>query len=58
MGYDIALHCPALVYRPDENVFSQIPFSLIESAKIDGAGEFRIFFQMILPLSKPLLATI
>ena len=31
---------------------------LIESAKLDGAGEYRIFFQIILPLSKPVLATI
>lgn len=35
-----------------------IPESLIESAKIDGAGEFRIFFKMILPLSLPGVATI
>lgn len=35
-----------------------IPFSLIESAKIDGAGEWYIFIKMVLPLSKPILATI
>jgi putative aldouronate transport system permease protein len=35
-----------------------IPVSLIESAKIDGAGEFRIFGQIVLPLSLPVLATI
>jgi putative aldouronate transport system permease protein len=35
-----------------------IPASFIESAKIDGAGEFRIFTQIILPLSKPGLATV
>ena len=35
-----------------------IPESLIESARIDGASEFRIFIQMILPLCKPCLATI
>lgn len=35
-----------------------IPESLIESAKIDGASEFRIFSQLVLPLSKPGLATI
>ena len=35
-----------------------IPGELIEAAKIDGASEYRIFFQMILPLSKPVLATI
>lgn len=32
--------------------------SLIEAAKIDGAGEFRIYAQIILPISKPALATI
>ncbi len=35
-----------------------IPVALIESAKIDGAGEFRIFLQIILPLLKSGLATI
>ena len=35
-----------------------IPTALIESAKIDGAGEYRIFFSIILPLLKPGLATI
>ena len=35
-----------------------IPPSLIEAAKIDGAGEFRIFFKMIIPLSLPGIATI
>lgn len=35
-----------------------ISFEIIESAKIDGAGEFKIFVRMILPLSKPALATI
>lgn len=35
-----------------------IPEPLVESAKIDGAGDFRIFFQMVLPLSKPALASI
>jgi putative aldouronate transport system permease protein len=35
-----------------------IPESIVESAKIDGAGEFRIFFTIILRLSTPALATI
>lgn len=35
-----------------------IPYSLIESAKIDGAGDFRIFVQIVLPLCKPVLATV
>jgi putative aldouronate transport system permease protein len=37
---------------------SDIPQALIESAKIDGAGEFRIFLQIILPLLPSALATI
>ncbi|MFC5402844.1 carbohydrate ABC transporter permease [Cohnella soli] len=35
-----------------------IPGSIIESAQIDGAGEWRIFFQLILPISLPVLATV
>jgi putative aldouronate transport system permease protein len=35
-----------------------IPDSLIESAHMDGASELLIFFRLILPLSKPVLATI
>lgn len=37
---------------------STIPQSLFESAKIDGADEFKIFFRIVLPLSTPILATI
>ena len=37
---------------------SQIPESLGEAAKIDGAGEFTIFFKIMLPLSTAPLATI
>jgi len=35
-----------------------IPPSLIEASKIDGAGEYRIFFQVVFPLLKPGLATV
>lgn len=35
-----------------------IPESLIESARLDGAGDFRIFIQIIFPLCKPALAVI
>lgn len=35
----------------------QIPDSLIEAAYIDGAGEFRIYWQIILPLIRPAIAT-
>jgi len=36
----------------------KIPMEIIESCKIDGASEYRIFAQIILPLSKPGLATV
>lgn len=38
--------------------FQQLPVSLVESAKLDGASEERIFISIILPLSKPVIATI
>ncbi|HEY9291236.1 MAG TPA: carbohydrate ABC transporter permease [Microlunatus sp.] len=37
--------------------FSQLPKSLEESARIDGAGFLRIFFRVYLPLAKPVTAT-
>jgi putative aldouronate transport system permease protein len=37
---------------------STLPLSLVESAKIDGAGEFKTFFVIILPLAKPALAAV
>lgn len=38
--------------------FKGIPYEIYESAVIDGASEFRIYAQMVIPLSKPVLATI
>lgn len=40
------------------NFFRDVPPSLEESAMMDGAGQWRIFLQIYLPLSKPALATI
>ena len=37
---------------------STIPDSIIESAKIDGASQMTLFFKIVLPISKPVLATI
>lgn len=38
--------------------FRQLPQELAEAARIDGAGEFRIFGQIMLPLVRPALATV
>jgi multiple sugar transport system permease protein len=35
-----------------------IPNDLIESARIDGASEFRIYWSVVLPLCRPVLATL
>ncbi len=41
-----------------QSFFRQLPDELIEAAKIDGAGEWRIFFTIVLPLSLPALVTV
>ncbi len=38
--------------------FRQLPEEILDSARVDGAGELRVFFQIVLPLSKPILAVI
>lgn len=40
------------------NYFQSLPESLIESARLDGAGEWRVLGHIILPLSKPIIATL
>ena len=37
---------------------SELPDELIDAARIDGAGEIRIFLRIVLPLSRPALATL
>nr|WP_235680410.1 carbohydrate ABC transporter permease [Paenibacillus albicereus] len=41
-----------------KSFMSGIPEAIVESAKMDGADDFRIYWQLILPLAKPALATI
>jgi ABC-type glycerol-3-phosphate transport system permease component len=38
--------------------FLAIPDELIEAARIDGAGQLRVFFSIVLPLAKPLIAVL
>jgi putative aldouronate transport system permease protein len=37
---------------------SSIPEELLEAARIDGASEMKIFLKIVIPLSKPILATV
>jgi putative aldouronate transport system permease protein len=41
-----------------KNFMRTVPYEIIESGKVDGAGDFRIFAQLCLPMMKPALATI
>ena len=41
-----------------KNFFEQLPHSLVEAAKIDGAGEWFILWRIVVPLSMPILSTI
>ena len=40
------------------NFFQTLPEEVEESAMIDGAGRFRIFLSIVIPMSKPILATV
>jgi multiple sugar transport system permease protein/putative aldouronate transport system permease protein len=41
-----------------KNFLRSVPYEIVESGKVDGAGDFRIFLQLVLPMMKPALATI
>lgn len=48
---------PAVVFFMRQYLLSTLSIDIVNSARIDGAGEFRIFNQIILPMMKPALAT-
>lgn len=41
-----------------KNYMKGIPYEIIESAKVDGANDILIFYRLILPVAKPLIATL
>jgi multiple sugar transport system permease protein len=41
-----------------KNFFESIPASVEEQARIDGAGTFRVFWSVVLPMARPALITI
>lgn len=58
MGVDFPMSLNAFYVIVLRTFFRGIPLEIIEAAHIDGAGEFRTFLQVVLPLSKPGVATI
>jgi raffinose/stachyose/melibiose transport system permease protein len=53
----IAMSLPLTIFILNE-FMQQIPADLKEAARCDGVSEYRIFFQIILPLTKPAIATV
>lgn len=49
---------PTGIFLAQRYIHSAIPDELLESARIDGASEWRIFFRIVLPLSTPVLAAL
>jgi len=40
------------------NYFQSLPYEVIESAKIDGCNDLRMFYRIVIPMSKPIVATL
>ncbi|WP_150308099.1 carbohydrate ABC transporter permease [Planctomonas psychrotolerans] len=48
---------PAMVFILKQ-FFDQVPIELEEAARVDGAGRIRVFTQIVMPLSRPILAAV
>src|SRR5262249_57838389 len=55
--FDTAFGLPFAIFLL-RNFFIGIPKDILESARIDGASEFRIFWKLILPLGLPAIASL
>lgn len=53
--YTANMSFPVFVFT---KFFNELPIEVIESARVDGAGEFQIFGRIIAPISKPVIATV
>ncbi|MFA0522507.1 carbohydrate ABC transporter permease [Vibrio sp. 10N.222.52.C3] len=49
---------PFGIFLMRQHVIASIPKELLEAAKLDGAGQFRTYWSVVLPLMKPALATL
>lgn len=48
---------PATVFFMRQYMVPSLPMELLQSARVDGSGEFRTFNQIVIPLMKPAMAT-
>lgn len=52
-----AIAAPTTVFFMRQYMIPSLPMEILQSARIDGAGEFRIFNQIVLPMMTPAMAT-
>lgn len=52
-----AIAAPAAVFFMRQYLLGALPLDIVDSARIDGAGEFHIFNRIALPIAKPAMAT-
>lgn len=52
-----AIAAPTTVFFMRQYMIPSLPMEILQSARIDGAGEFRIFNQIVIPMMKPAMAT-
>lgn len=52
-----SIAAPATVFFMRQFMISSLPMEILQSARVDGAGEFRTFNQIVLPIMKPAMAT-
>jgi alpha-glucoside transport system permease protein len=57
VAFHIAFGLPFAIFLL-RNFFAGIPRELLEAARIDGAGEIRIFFRVVLPIGLPAIASL
>ena len=52
-----SIAAPMVVFFMRQYLQASLSMEIVQSARIDGAGEFRIFNQIVVPLMKPAIAT-
>lgn len=52
-----AVAAPGTVFFMRQFMIPSLPMEIVQSARVDGAGEFRTFNQIVLPIMKPAMAT-